>query len=510
MKTRIYILSAAAALLCCALALPAAAQEQAPAKAAPQPAPAQEQISAKVTVQPAPAPSPEQAELAKLTAENQLTDQRLKKKLQQINAEKEELRAQYELELQKQKSKAAELEAELARTSAENRLAEEKRKLEISRLETEYQKLASQNKLSAEQARTLTAAQGDELSKLTLENRLAEEKNKKLMSELALRIAALKAENDLNAEQQRSGLLADSREKNAIDLELKRLDLEERKLKLEKMSLDARMSKLNSDLDLRARKAEWKKESNTEPVYTEQPYRAGKLTVSDRRIPLNGPIYDGVGDYVTERINYFNNISTQPIFIIIDYSPGGSTAEGYAILKAMESSRSPVYVVVKSMAASMAAVIATMAERSYAYPSAKILHHQPSGMMYGNITQRKEQLDFAREWDKRLNAPVARKMGISMEEFRKRMYEKNSDGDWVEFGDKAVEYKWVTSTVDKVEETGFFKNPDEKNNRRGPEKLAALGLEEKMDEKGLSFVTLPRLRPFDFYFIYNPDNYYRY
>ena len=493
-----YILSAAALLLC-AQALPAAAQEQ---------------PSAKVTVQPAPKPSLEQAELAKLTAENQLADQMLKKKLQQVNADRDELKAQYDLELQKQKTRTAELEAELARAASENKLAEEKRKADIAKFETEYQKLASQNKLSAEQAKALTAAQGDELAKLTLENKLAEEKNKKLMAELALRIATLKAENDLSAEQQRSGVLADSKEKNAIDLELKRLDLEERKLKIEKMALDARMSRLSSDLELRNRKAEWKKESNAEPVYTDQPFKAGKLTVSDRRIPLNGPIYDGVGDYVTERINYFNNISTQPIFLVIDYSPGGSTAEGYSILKAMESSRAPVYVVVKSMAASMAAVIATMAERSYAYPSAKILHHQPSGMMYGNMTQRKEQLEFAKEWDKRLNAPVAKKMGLSMEEFRKKMYEKNSDGDWIEFGDKAVDYKWVTGTVDKVEETGVFKNPDERNGRRSAERMESGGteekLEEKKDDKGISFVTLPRLKPFDFYFIYNPDNYYRF
>lgn len=484
------ILFAAAALLCSSLALPATAQEHNGAKPAAQAA-------------------PEQSELSKLTSENQLADQKLKKLLQQVNSEKEALRAQYELDLQKQKARSAELEAELARTASENKLAEEKRKLEISRLETEYQKLAAQNKLSAEQAKTLTAAQGDELSKLTLENKLAEEKNKKLMSELALRIATLKAGNDLSAEQQRSDLLVDSKERNAMDLAMKRLDLEEKRLKIEKMALDARMSKLNSDLDLRAKKAEWKKESNTDPIYMEQPFKAGKLTVSDRRIPLNGPIYDGVGDYVTERINYFNNISTQPIFIVIDYCPGGSTSEGYAILKAMESSRSPVYVTVKYMAASMAAVITTLAEKSYIYPNATILHHQPWGAMVGNLTQQKERLDLVREWDRRLNSPVAKKMGLTMEEFHKKMYEKNSDGDWREFGDKAVEYKWVTGTVEKVEETGVFRNPDEKTSPKAMRGMSGMELSEKMDENGKPYVSLPRLKPFDFYYIYNPDKYYR-
>jgi len=454
--------------------------------------------------------TPEQTELAKITAENQIADQQLKKNLQQINAEKEELKARYELELQKQRGRTAELEAELGRAASENKLAEEKRKSEIARLETDYQKLASQNRLSAEQTKALASAQGDELQKLTLENKLAEEKNKKLLAELALQIARLKAENDLSAEKQRSDLLTDNREKNAIELEIKRLDLEERKLKLDKAALDGRMNRLTSDLDLRLKKAEWKKESNSEPVYTDRPFRSGKLVISDRRIALNGPIFTGVADYVTERVSYFNNISTQPVFIVIDNSPGGSVMEGYRIMKAMLASKAPVYVVVKSFAASMAAVITTVAEKSYVYPNAIILHHQMSTGSRGNMTQLKEQLEMSREWERRLHVPVIKKMGISIEEFRKKMYEKNSDGDWEEFGDKAVEYKWATGTVDEIEETGITKNPDEKTPPRTLGRpVSTLHLDEQTDEEGQRYMSLPRLAPFDFYFIYNPDRYYR-
>lgn len=474
------------AALLAALALPAAAQEQA---------------------KPA-APAPEQAELSKLTAENQLADQKLRKKLQQLNSEKEELRAQYELDLQK--ARLAALEADLAKMTAENKLAEERRKAETAAMESEYQRLASKNKLSSEQVKALTTAQSDELQRLGLENRLAEEKTKKLMGELALKIAKLKADNDLKAEQQRADFMADSKERINIDTELKRLDLEERKLKLEKMTLDNRAARLGADLELRAKKTEWKKESNAEPVYTDKPFRDGKLIISDRRIPLNGSIHYGVGAYVTERINYFNNISTQPVFIVIDESPGGSTAEGYAILKAMESSRAPVYVAVKSYAASMAAIIATMAEKSYAYPGAQILHHQMWGPAMGNLVQINEQVEFRKEWEKRLYGPLSKKTGMSLEEFRKKMYEKNSDGDWREFGDKAVGYKWITATADKMEETGVFRNPDENPAARGLRSMAGLELPEKLDEKGQAYVALPRLKPFDFYFIYNRDGYYRY
>lgn len=474
--------------------------------------------------------SADQAELSKLTTENSLEDQRLKKKLRLLNDQKEELRAKYDLAMQEQKLKTAALETELNNLSAENKLtsekyqktikdlqsqldkasldnklADEKRKAEVSAMEGEYQKLASQNKLASEQSKALMAKQNDDLQKLGLDNRLADETNKKVLGQLSQQLAALKAANDLKTEQLRELSIADMKEKSAIEMEMKRMDLAERKLKMEKLAMDSRMDKLRSDIELRTRKDEWKKESNTEPAYTDKPFNNKKLIISDRRITLNGPIFTGVADYVTERIHFFNNISTQPIFIVIDRSPGGSVMEGYRILKAMQASRAPISVVVKSYAASMAATIATLADKSYIYPNAIMLHHQMSTMNWGNMTQLKEQLELAREWEKRLAVPIADRMGISLEEFRKKMYEKNSDGDWEEFGDKAVGYKWITSVVDEIEETGFTKNPDAQVDKP----RARFALDEKLDEAGRRYVNLPRLEPFDFYYIYNPDRYYR-
>jgi len=478
--------------------------------------------------------SAEQRELKKITIENMIADQKTRKKLQQLNSEKEELRVRYELGQQKQKAASAELEGELYRLSAENKtstekyqgevkllreqldkatlenkLAEEKRKVEIARLETEYQVVAAQNKLMTEQTRAQLAKQGDELQKLGLENKLAEENNKKVVSAVSQRLDKLKAENDLRVEQQRELLIADAKERNAIDLENKRLDLTERRMKMEKAAIDARLNQLNSDLELRGKKEEWKKEANTEPVYLARPSQGDRLVVSDRRIALNGPIFNASADEVTDRIHYYNNISSAPVFIVIDNSPGGSVMAGYRILKAMQASKAPVYVAVKSFAASMAAIITTMAEKSYVYPNAVILHHQMSSMNWGNMTQLKEQLEMARQWEQRLYAPVAKKMGVTIDQMRKTMYEKNSDGDWQEFGDKAVEYKWATAVVDRIEETGFIKNPDMEPAPKPAGRAYYGQLEEKTDDKGQRYALLPRLDPYDFYFIYNPDRYYR-
>ena len=427
---------------------------------------------------------------------------------QQLNEERDELKAEYELLLQKQKNKIAEMEAEINRLSTESRLASEKQGLELRKIKEELERLSSGNRLADEKIKAETALKNSEFQRLTLENKLAAEAAKKEIESMTASILKLKAENELLSEQEKKAMITDSAEKMSIELEMKRMDLKERKLKFEKLLLESRMDKLNSDISLRAKKEEWKKESNTEPVYDPQPFSKGVLTISDRRIPLNGPVYSVSADYITDRIHYFNNISTAPIFLVIDNSPGGSVMSGYRILKAMESSKAPVYVVVKSYAASMAAGITTLAKKSFAYPNAIILHHQMSTVNWGNMTQLKEQLEKAKDWERRILDPVAKKMGISTDAFRKRMYENSSDGNWEEFADKAVALKWVDHLVDRIEETGFVKNPDFGPAASG-HKMSFPRLEERTDESGRRYVNLPRLEPFDFYFIHNPDKYYR-
>ena len=285
-------------------------------------------------------------------------------------------------------------------------------------------------------------------------------------------------------------------------------------LQVQKADLDLKVAKLNSDLDLRVKRDLWKNRVNRDIQYTQEPFKDGVLTISDRRIALNGPIWGDTADYVQERIDYFNNQSHEyPIFIVIDESPGGSVMAGYKILKAMDGSAAPVYVVVKSFAASMAANIATQSKKSFAYPNAIILHHQIQGYVGGNLTMTKEDVKEMEEWWKRLAAPVAAKMGISLDEFIKRMYQNRSTGDWEEFGDSARKLKWVDQIVDTIREDSYDKNPDAPS---GLNDASAPGyvnhepvLPERVDANGNRYVLLPRLSPADCYYLYNPDNYYR-
>jgi len=403
------------------------------------------------------APTEERIQLDKITTLNTIKQQEFLQKVRQLTEERDE---------------------QLLR----NTLMTEKLRAELAPLEHEQRKLQIRGLMEDERTNQAAAALRYQRDRSRLENDLAREK--------------------LGAEQ----IKADA-ERLRRDIAVAELDFQARKLRQESDIADNKTVSIKADLELREKKDAWKKQANREPEYEKTPFKNNVLTVSDRRISLDGVIVAGAADYVTERIHYFNNKSEEhPIFLVIDYSPGGSVMEGYRILKAMQASKAPVHVIVKSFAASMAATIATLAPHSYAYPNAVILHHQAWGVSFGNPTQQKQQLEVMKEWDRRLREPVARKMGTSIEKFTAEMYNRNVDGDWEEFADNAVKLKWIDHVVHEIRETGILKEPDAKAEDKP--KLA-FGLAEESDPKGERFVRLPRLRHADAYFLYNRDGYYR-
>lgn len=376
------------------------------------------------------------------------------------------------LELNQKKEKLT-AELALAQTSLEKELSESR--LNTQRLQAQLAELKAQAELrefqkKLEDDRKLAALR-DQATEITLESAIA-----KAQSEIAM-------------------------------VKLKQLENEYRE----------KTAELTLQMELDQKQSEVRTYALQQPVYLKTPLQDKKLVISDRRISLNGLITMKTADAITQRINYYNNRDREnPIFIVIDESPGGSVMAGYKILKAMKGSSAPVYVVVKSFAASMAACITTLADQSYAFPNAVLMHHQISSFSGGNLTQQQEWVKEMEEWWKRLAEPVAQKMGITREEFVKRMYARNSAGDWSEFGDKAHELKWVDHLVEEIEETSLLRLEEPKAAPPSqapsiiPHPTRTSGeLEEQIDAKGNPYKMLPRLSPMDVYWLYNPDGYYR-
>jgi len=250
--------------------------------------------------------------------------------------------------------------------------------------------------------------------------------------------------------------------------------------------------------------------------YLLDPFQDGQLYISDRRISLNGPIHADIADEITHYIHYYNNKNSKyPIFLVIDRCPGGSVMEGARIVEAMRNSKAPVYVVVKSAAISMGAVITALAERSFAYPNALILHHQMSGWYYGNNTQVSERLKVAEEWSERLMTPIAQKMGFSLEEFVNAMYEHNTEGNWLEFANNAQKLGWVDHVVSSIHETSYIDAPlteEEEAVSEGGTVVLKAGVPEinAMVKGGAQLkLYLPPLNPGDFYHLYDPQGIYK-
>jgi ATP-dependent Clp protease protease subunit len=420
----------------------------------------------------------------------------VKTEIERLRKEKDRLAAEYELLLQKQRNEMVQLELEKQRLQAEAQVRQSRQSEDTSSVKAELERLNAESQLRQAEQEAALAEIRTQVSRMQADRQLADAQREQ---ELRAEAQRLDAQNQLRAER----------------VEAAKLELQEAQTES-----DATLTELRRSLELRSEKDRARELVLDDLRYASEPFNDGVLSISDRRIALNGPIITGTADWVCERIHFFNNESNEhPIFIVIDNCPGGSVMQGYRIVKAIEESPAPVHVVVKSYAASMAAIITTLADDSYAYPNAIILHHQMSSGMGGNMTQLAEQLENAREWERRLGEPVAAKMGVSLDEFRRLMYENNSNGDWEEFADEAVNLKWVNHVVTEIREDGIRKRPTSAAPRPwyfalfgeadSDQRTAAMNALQR-DEKGRPFMQLPPLQAFDHYFMYDPNNFYRY
>jgi ATP-dependent Clp protease protease subunit len=394
----------------------------------------------------------------------------------------------------------------------ENQISDEALRRELAAAAAESARLKSENELQRARLDRELMLKRAEIEKARVE---MEDLSARLALETARKQAETQAElADLRAARERADLeanvaLAEFNKRNNI-------------FKTQEVTWTAKLAELRAKVAQREKETEADAYAEQRPVYLKDPLtQEGELILSDRRIPLNGLITMSTADFVSARIDYFNNKTKEfPIFIVIDDSPGGSVMAGYKILKSMQSSSAPVYVVVKSFAASMAAAICTLAPRSFAYPNAIILHHQISTGMMGNLTVQREGLKTLEQWWQRLAAPIAAKMGITMDDFIKQMYAHTTTGDWKEFADEAVKLKWVDTVIGRCHETAWVKNPDAEVS--APTQVATSAaasaasaarlvsaMTERADDKGHPYMMLPRLNPVDCYYLYNPDNYFR-
>lgn len=413
-------------------------------------------------------------------------------------------------------------EAELVEESKAEQGLDEAKKLAklLEEQITLANKLAELNKKEAMLKQTTKQAEDKVVADLLKEKLMAEYALVDLKSKILIAEAAVRKVMDEDALKKKYAKelaeLAELKFKATLAAELQNLQDQPDLFRMNTAKIRAMTAKFESDTEnferVRKALAQADKKKADAIKQLKKPYNpadGGTLVISDRRIDFNGPVTSNLADLVSDKINFYNNRDeTLPIFIVIDSSPGGSVAAGFKILRAMDSSRAPVYVVVKSFAASMAAGITTLAEKSFCYPTANILHHQISWGGGGNLTEQREVLeDISTNWWTLLADPVAKKMGLNdAEEFIDLMYENTKTGDWTEFGHPAQKLKWVDHVVNKIIETAIVEEPVEQPSLFAilfgqDGKAVSVDPAEYPDAK----IIVPLMHPKDAYYLYNPD-----
>ena len=148
----------------------------------------------------------------------------------------------------------------------------------------------------------------------------------------------------------------------------------------------------------------------------------------------------------------------------------------------------------------MAATIVTIANNSYAYPNAVLLHHQLGYFSGGNLRESKRRLEQMGDLYRRLVEPVCSKIGMTQEQFVDAMYAHDPDGNWSEFADGAARLKWVGHVVRDVREEGVSAVGDARSKVGTRVKLTAPPSDVQQ-----SAASLPPLGPFDAWFLYEPS-----
>ncbi|TVR48165.1 MAG: hypothetical protein EA402_00725 [Planctomycetota bacterium] len=391
-------------------------------------------------------------EIKRLSVAQELKEARMREALSEIKAEGQRIEAELAIAAQRRRAELAELEAEKERLQAQGSLEEARQQAQLRELRQQQERQALAFQLKEQELREagLAARQrGLEREQRQSEFEFQQSQRQNELADLRFEMAQMETKVEAFRQRQEAGAIVEQ--------------------PIERRS---------------------------------EPYVDGVLTISDRRIDLNEPIIAGTGDWISRRINYYNNDSAEdPIFLVIDYCPGGSIMDGEIILRAMKASDAPVHVVVKSMAASMAAIILGDAPHSYALPNAVIMHHQPWSYTWGNLAQQQEWVKVFRQWAERIHGPTAERMGLTIDEFYSRMYEETVSGDWSEFADKAQELGWVQHVVNEIREDNVRVKPSDKSPWHSRSQYWSA---ENQKEQ----VRLPRPRAYDFYFLFNRDGRY--
>lgn len=119
-----------------------------------------------------------------------------------------------------------------------------------------------------------------------------------------------------------------------------------------------------------------------------------------RRLYINGGIDEDVITSIVYQIMRFNRQDKGkpiedrvPIKLYLN-SPGGQVEEGYGLIDAILTSKTPVYTINQAMCASMGFLIFIAGDKRFSMPHSEFLMHDGQNFASGSTAKMKDRMDF--------------------------------------------------------------------------------------------------------------------
>lgn len=181
--------------------------------------------------------------------------------------------------------------------------------------------------------------------------------------------------------------------------------------------------------------------------YQRQRYMTlGDLLLENRIILLQGEIHDGNANEVVMKLLYLQSENRRKDIHFYINSPGGSVTATMAVYDTMQILSCPVATYCVGLAASGGAVLLAggSASKRFALPHSKIMLHQPSGYVGGQVSDIEIQANEILKTRQELNEIFAHHTGQPIDRV-----ERDTDRDFYMTPQEAKDYGIVDDILEK-------------------------------------------------------------
>ena len=183
--------------------------------------------------------------------------------------------------------------------------------------------------------------------------------------------------------------------------------------------------------------------------------------LEDRRLYLYGPVTSLSGavcsecasEEIVDNIINYNRLDhgkepkdRTPIRLYIN-SPGGDVNEGFAIISAIETSKTPIYTINVGQWSSMAFLIGIAGQKRFSLPYSMFLMHDGSQIALGSSNKVQDQIDFSKKFEDEVIKPHV----LKHSNMKSTNYDALARVEYYMLPKDALEYEFIDEIVTDID-----------------------------------------------------------